>query len=85
MQQVLEGPHNAVRTLYDKIALDPRHTDCKVLSEETVTTREYEQWGMLQGEASQVPASPLRDCYVTVTLQSSGAYSRASLAGSYVT
>eukprot|EP00966_Prymnesium_polylepis_P300789 6950812-Prymnesium_polylepis.1 len=32
--QVLEGPQHNVRTLYDKIAKDSRHTDCKVEKEE---------------------------------------------------
>mmetsp|Transcript_12830 Transcript_12830/g.34123 ORF Transcript_12830/g.34123 Transcript_12830/m.34123 type:complete len:278 (+) Transcript_12830:92-925(+) len=36
--QVLEGPQHNVRTLYDKIAKDSRHTDCKVEKEEQVPT-----------------------------------------------
>jgi len=51
--QVLEGPQRAVRTLYEKIAQDSRHTGCKVLSEEIVQSRIYDQWGMMQGDASQ--------------------------------
>ena len=53
VMQVLEGPQQAVRTLYEKIAQDKRHTSCTTMSEELVTTRTYEQWGMLQGDASQ--------------------------------
>jgi len=58
--QVLEGPQHNVRTLYDKIAKDSRHTDCKVEKEEQVTERAYDQWGMLQGDSSQADWSPLR-------------------------
>jgi hypothetical protein len=48
--QVLEGPKDKVRPLYDKIALDSRHDSCSVLSEVTVESRTYDQWGMLQGD-----------------------------------
>lgn len=46
--QALEGPEANVRTLYEKIAKDRRHTACTTVSEIKVTTRTYEQWGMLQ-------------------------------------
>jgi len=39
--------------LYDKIALDKRHNNCKIITEEVVQTRSFEQWGMLQGDARQ--------------------------------
>jgi len=58
--QVLEGPQRAVKTLYDKIALDKRHTACKVLSEQAVQEREYSQWGMLQGEPKDADWSCLQ-------------------------
>jgi len=58
--QVLEGPQRNVRALYEKIAQDGRHTSCKVLSEEVVAARSYEQWGMLQGDASNADWSSLR-------------------------
>jgi len=58
--QVLEGPQANVRTLYDKIARDARHDACKVLSEEVVGARSYEQWGMLQGDSSKADWSSLR-------------------------
>jgi len=48
--QVLEGPQDAVRPLYDKIIKDPRHKACKVVSESKVEVRTYDQWGMLQGD-----------------------------------
>merc|ERR1719163_1078311 len=48
--QALEGPAANVRTLYERIAKDPRHTACKTVSEKAVRCRTYEQWGMLQGD-----------------------------------
>jgi len=48
--QALEGPEANVRTLYEKIAKDARHTGCTIISEAAVKRRTYEQWGMLQGD-----------------------------------
>lgn len=59
VMQVLEGPERAVRTLYNKIALDRRHKACAILVEEFVGERTYEQWGMLQGDSSQADWSVL--------------------------
>ena len=53
VMQVLEGPSAAVRMLYDKIAEDKRHNSCVVMSEEIVSARTFEQWGMLQGDAKE--------------------------------
>lgn len=36
--QALEGPEDAVKTLYAKIALDSRHTDCQIIKQEQVKT-----------------------------------------------
>lgn len=52
--QVLEGPSLSVRTLYHKIADDPRHKLCTVLSEVLIDKRQYPQWGMLQGESDAI-------------------------------
>ena len=48
--QTLEGPEAAVRMLYNKIAKDTRHNECRVISEQTLEKRTYDQWGMLQGD-----------------------------------
>jgi hypothetical protein len=53
VQQTLEGPERAVRSLYENISKDKRHTACKVISELMVTSRDFEQWGMLQGDSSE--------------------------------
>lgn len=45
--QVLEGPHKAVRHLYHRrIAVDPRHFSCRVLSEGPCQHRAFADWRM---------------------------------------
>ena len=57
--QVLEGPVQMVRAMYDRIAEDPRHTDVMTLMEEAIPTRSFSQWLMAyaraaRGEVAQV-------------------------------
>jgi hypothetical protein len=42
--QVLEGERVAVQTLARRIARDPRHTDVRILSEESRDEREFAGW-----------------------------------------
>ena len=44
--QALEGERANVNTLYHRIALDPRHADCQLLSVEEITTRDFPEWSM---------------------------------------
>jgi hypothetical protein len=44
--QALEGPEDAVRALYARIARDRRHHDCRVLWERTVGERAFGRWSM---------------------------------------
>ncbi len=44
--QMLEGPDHAVRGLLDRIAADDRHTDVRVLLDETVAERRFATWSM---------------------------------------
>jgi hypothetical protein len=45
--QVLEGPIEAVDSLFQKIAIDPRHKDVLVLSvQEEVEDRQFPSWAM---------------------------------------
>ncbi|OQW48744.1 MAG: hypothetical protein A4S16_06335 [Proteobacteria bacterium SG_bin6] len=44
--QVLEGPDHAVRSIYDRIATDPRHFAMVQLSERTIDAREFAAWDM---------------------------------------
>lgn len=44
--QVLEGEEDAVRSLSERIAADPRHTNFKVLMDRVCTQREFSDWSM---------------------------------------
>jgi Sensors of blue-light using FAD len=44
--QVLEGEHEAVHQLYQRIRLDARHFDARVAAIETVTERQFSGWAM---------------------------------------
>lgn len=44
--QILEGPPENIRPLLAKIKRDPRHTNVRVLFEESITNRRFGQWGM---------------------------------------
>lgn len=44
--QVLEGPENAVRKLYDRIGGDPRHQDVKTLDRRFIDERRFPDWSM---------------------------------------
>ena len=45
--QLIEGPEAAIDTLYAKIAGDDRHTDIRLLLTDTVDTRMFPEWAML--------------------------------------
>ncbi len=44
--QVLEGPSDAVNTLYSKLISDTRHHDLKLISYELIAERYFDDWGM---------------------------------------
>jgi hypothetical protein len=44
--QVLEGAPEAVRVTYDRIALDKRHENLQLLSEEKIAARHFAKWSM---------------------------------------
>ncbi|MEI3868290.1 BLUF domain-containing protein [Microbacterium sp. CCNWLW134] len=44
--QVIEGPAAEVRTLYDSIAVDPRHHSVRTLVEDRVDERHFAEWTM---------------------------------------
>lgn len=44
--QILEGSKEAVRDLFDRIRVDPRHHKVTLLSFEKVNEREFERWTM---------------------------------------
>ena len=44
--QALEGPAEAVRATYARIAADPRHYACVMLGERTTDARQFGDWAM---------------------------------------
>jgi hypothetical protein len=46
--QVLEGGRAAVNQLYNRIAVDPRHTDVELLAYEEISERRFAGWAMGQ-------------------------------------
>lgn len=44
--QVLEGPADAVKTMLERIAQDPRHTDFVPMINQTVNQRSFPDWSM---------------------------------------
>ena len=44
--QALEGERLAVNALYNRIATDPRHANCQVLSVEEISARDFAEWSM---------------------------------------
>mmetsp|Transcript_22214 Transcript_22214/g.39287 ORF Transcript_22214/g.39287 Transcript_22214/m.39287 type:complete len:134 (+) Transcript_22214:170-571(+) len=47
--QVLEGEEDVIKDLLETIKLDNRHRNMRVMSQMTVTERQYSHWGMLRG------------------------------------
>lgn len=46
--QVLEGGRTAVNRLYNRIAVDPRHTDVELLAYQEISERRFAGWSMGQ-------------------------------------
>lgn len=44
--QVIEGPEKNISALYEKIKLDPRHTDMHLITKEASDTRLFPDWKM---------------------------------------
>ena len=44
--QILEGPEDAVRALYSRIEIDPRHRGAIKLLDETIAERDFKNWSM---------------------------------------
>ncbi|WP_051275360.1 BLUF domain-containing protein [Aestuariibacter salexigens] len=44
--QVLEGPSDEVRHLFDKIAHDKRHKNAKVIGEKDIDEPQFDKWAM---------------------------------------
>ena len=48
--QTLEGPYDAVQTVFERIQIDPRHDEIVVLDAKDVTTRLFSEWSMAHSE-----------------------------------
>ena len=59
--QALEGPHEAVTSIYAKIAKDPRHRDLQVISVEPIEARLFPRWGMRAGRMQPTDLEPMFD------------------------
>jgi hypothetical protein len=46
--QVLEGGRSAVNRLYNRIVVDPRHTDVELLAYDEISERRFAGWSMGQ-------------------------------------
>jgi hypothetical protein len=44
--QVLEGEENTLRKIFDKIKVDTRHKDVKILSDLSIEKRSFDNWEM---------------------------------------
>jgi hypothetical protein len=62
--QVLEGPQHTVRTLYDTIRADERHTAVVPLRERLVDQREFADWTMGFSDLERADPDTLLDGYV---------------------
>jgi hypothetical protein len=55
--QLLEGPEQKVKSLYEVIEKDPRHTDCIELIVEPIEEREFTSWSMAFRRMSRTEAN----------------------------
>jgi hypothetical protein len=52
--QVLEGGRSAVNRLYNRIVIDPRHTDVELLAYDEISERRFAGWSMGQVNMSRL-------------------------------
>ena len=52
--QILEGPSNAIKSLYKAISEDNRHTNVKRLCDEPLNTRLFSDWSMKSDKYNQM-------------------------------
>ena len=56
--QLIEGPELAINALYEKIAVDDRHIDVRLLLADAVETRVFPEWDMLDDTMPTLTWSP---------------------------
>ena len=50
--QILEGEKSVVLELYEKIKADPRHDSIRLIKDQDIETRQYEEWAMKHLDSS---------------------------------
>ena len=74
--QVLEGPVDSVDGLFEKIAVDPRHTDVLVLGvQDDLEDRQFPTWGMKRlnlDDAAVSRLEPVRAILDAIVVQREG-------------
>ncbi len=61
--QVIEGPSDAIDVLMDRLRLDPRHKDLRVIERAPVQQRSFQGWSMASARVTP-EVEPLLDCIV---------------------
>jgi len=59
--QILEGPKDAVNTLYDKIHADPRHREIELLHMGGIESRSFDDWRMAYESMPNNTLGPLAE------------------------
>ena len=59
--QVLEGPESAVRALWQRIILDPRHHSAAIVADGPILVRRYSKWSMAYREPRSFLSDQLDD------------------------
>jgi hypothetical protein len=57
--QILEGPDDAVTTLYTKLGRDPRHYALQTVLRQSIQERDFPNWSMGFQNIEQLPADAL--------------------------
>ena len=78
--QVLEGGRAAVSALYNRIVVDPRHTDVVLLSYEEVAERRFAVWSMGQVNMARLNPALMLKYSETATLDPYAVSGKVSLA-----
>lgn len=61
--QVLEGPEDAIRKIYESILRDPRHHEIKLLQDGPAHKRRFHGWSMKIVDSASLPTGAERPRY----------------------
>ena len=56
--QILEGNQKVLQELYERIKVDPHHTNVKVFSEDRISEHDFPNWGMAYYPIDENSVSP---------------------------